>query len=203
MAGFLNLVLHRSNNHNICDRLCYKSCFPNPVRYHLATAHCVSVESDLITAQLENIQCDFMSALPCLCTCPDPAKGRRLRQHEHHLPPNQPHHNCNNCHYHNPHGAPQQQQYSYYENVSCQGNPPQICHPYRDAPNAPNASVPQPVGPRKDTMHEVSVNCPYQPGPGPATREIRKTISLPEECSKLHQCLCVNILYACKLYSWL
>ncbi|XP_034436334.1 adapter protein CIKS [Hippoglossus hippoglossus] len=48
--------------------------------------------------------------------------------------------------------------------------------------DAPNASSPQCMAPPRDVMHEVSVNCSLRPGPGPPTGEIRKTISLPEEC---------------------
>ncbi|KAM9339119.1 uncharacterized protein traf3ip2a [Symphorus nematophorus] len=49
--------------------------------------------------------------------------------------------------------------------------------PPNDAPNAPPGSVPL-----RDVVHEVSVEPSFQAGPGPATREIKKTISLPEEC---------------------
>lgn len=58
----------------------------------------------------------------------------------------------------------------------------------KDAPNPPRGSVPLCVAPPRDVMHEVSVGLSLQAGPGPATREIRRTISLPEECSKSHQC---------------
>ncbi|XP_062292960.1 E3 ubiquitin ligase TRAF3IP2 [Scomber scombrus] len=98
----------------------------------------------------------------------DPVKWSCLRQYPRHPPANPPRHNYNNCHHHNPREEPQHHHQSW--------NAPQNWQRPNDAP------VPQPVAPARDTMHEVSVNCPFQPGPGPDTREIRKTISLPEEC---------------------
>ncbi|KAM7394999.1 hypothetical protein PAMA_006647 [Pampus argenteus] len=117
--------------------------------------------------------------LPLMSDGPDPVQGRCHRQCTGHLSANPPPHNYSNYHYrHNypadPHRAPQQHQESW--------NAPQSRLPLSDVPNAPRASVPQCVAPARDVMHEVSVNCSYQAGPGPATREIRRTISLPEEC---------------------
>lgn len=59
------------------------------------------------------------------------------------------------------------------------------CHrPQLNNANNFRGAAPPPVDhPR---MHEVSVSPSMQAGPGPATREIRKTISLSEECSKSH-----------------
>ena len=153
--------------------------------------------------------CDFMSAPPCLCADRDPVKGSCLRQCPCHPPANPPRHNYNNCHYHDPQEEPQQHHQSRYENDSCS-----VCHYdlifsalihiilstdvmdhlviclHRNAPQnrqrINDVRVPPPVAPARDMLHEVSVNSPFQPGPGPDTREIRKTISLPEECSKSH-----------------
>lgn len=44
--------------------------------------------------------------------------------------------------------------------------------------------VPRRVSPGQELMREVSVERSFPKDPVPATREIRKTISLPEECSK-------------------
>ncbi len=54
----------------------------------------------------------------------------------------------------------------------------------KDAPNVPHGCDGQCVAPSRDVVHEVSVDRSFHAGPGPATREIKKTISLPEECSK-------------------
>lgn len=45
-------------------------------------------------------------------------------------------------------------------------------------------SAPRHVAPHPDMLHEVSVGHSSPAGARSATREIRKTISLPEECSK-------------------
>lgn len=55
----------------------------------------------------------------------------------------------------------------------------------KNAPNAVQNDVPlQETLPPSDVMQEVSVNFSPQAGLGQNIREIRKTISLPEECSK-------------------
>lgn len=46
----------------------------------------------------------------------------------------------------------------------------------------------------RDRMYEVSVDPYFQVPPGPATREIRRTINLPKECSMSH----CNILFTKK-----
>ncbi|XP_044233186.1 E3 ubiquitin ligase TRAF3IP2 [Thunnus albacares] len=112
--------------------------------------------------------------------CPDPVKGSCLRQCACHLPANPPRRNYN--HYKHdypvdPHQKPQQYQQSW--------NTPQSRLQPKDAPNVPHASVPQCVVPARDVMHEVSVNYSFQADPGPATGEIRRTISLPEECRNI------------------
>ncbi|XP_058470419.1 E3 ubiquitin ligase TRAF3IP2 isoform X1 [Solea solea] len=95
------------------------------------------------------------SLRPCACCLP---KGLR------------PHHSHNSHHHKqdypaDPHQQPEHKQQSW--NASA----------LRDAPHVPQE-------PPRDVMHEVSVKCSFQAGPGPgsATGEIRKTISLPEEC---------------------
>ncbi|XP_034018244.1 adapter protein CIKS isoform X2 [Thalassophryne amazonica] len=55
---------------------------------------------------------------------------------------------------------------------------PQSCNPH-------NAPQPRYAAPPRDVMHEVSACPSFQAGPGAATREIRRTISLPEECRKV------------------
>ncbi|AWP19570.1 putative adapter protein CIKS [Scophthalmus maximus] len=52
----------------------------------------------------------------------------------------------------------------------------------KDVPNAPHGCPPQCVAPSRDVMHEVSVDFSSQAVVGTAKREIKKTISLPEEC---------------------
>lgn len=65
-------------------------------------------------------------------------------------------------------------------------------------PNVPYGSVPnQRVGPPRELMHEVSVYGSIQACPGPATGEIRKTISLSEEYSKSRQCPWTNLCSLC------
>ncbi|XP_053301028.1 E3 ubiquitin ligase TRAF3IP2 [Pleuronectes platessa] len=85
-------------------------------------------------------------------------------------------HNNRSCHYKHghpadPHHEPQDRQQSW--RVSQKRQQPE---------DTPNASSPQCMAPPRDVMHEVSVNCSLRPGPAAFTGEIRKTISLPEEC---------------------
>ncbi|XP_047429053.1 E3 ubiquitin ligase TRAF3IP2 [Mugil cephalus] len=49
-----------------------------------------------------------------------------------------------------------------------------------NAPDDSHGSVPRCVAPVREVMHEVSVDHSFHAGP--VTREVRKTISLPEEC---------------------
>ncbi|KAF6728349.1 Adapter protein CIKS [Oryzias melastigma] len=51
--------------------------------------------------------------------------------------------------------------------------------------NAGQASSPQKAAAPIDVMHERSVDPCVLPGPGPVTREVRRTISLPEESRKV------------------
>ncbi|XP_018555239.1 E3 ubiquitin ligase TRAF3IP2 isoform X1 [Lates calcarifer] len=106
---------------------------------------------------------------------PNPKQGS---YHRHCVccPPSNLH--CNYGHYkHYPadsHQKPQHHQQSW--------DPSQNRLQLKDAPNPPQEPVPPCMAPPRDVMHEVSVDCSFQAGSGPATREIRKTISLPEEC---------------------
>lgn len=88
---------------------------------------------------------------------PDPALGSCLQQCACHRPAEPPHHN-----------------YNYYDNQRPQSwnPPPKRTYP----PNIPNA----PYG--SDVMREVSVERSVPAFPGEPIREIKKTISLPEEC---------------------
>ncbi|XP_008304759.1 adapter protein CIKS [Stegastes partitus] len=86
-------------------------------------------------------------------------------------PANQLHPNNNRRHYnpcHYPAGPAQEPQ------------PHQQLNPQHR--NVPRGSVPQFAAPPRDVMLEVSVDPSHPTGPRAATREVRKTISLPEEC---------------------
>ncbi|XP_032398349.1 adapter protein CIKS isoform X2 [Etheostoma spectabile] len=105
---------------------------------------------------------------------PNPMQGSRLRQCACCPPANLPRHN--NIYYHQEHGypadpckEPQHHQPSWT---------PPCDRQQRDA-------APGSVAPLRDVMHEVCVNPSLQAGPGPATKEIRRTISLSEECRKV------------------
>ncbi|KAL6096219.1 traf3ip2 [Pungitius sinensis] len=100
---------------------------------------------------------------------PNPMQGRRLRQCTCCPPANQPLHNNYKHHYTRDHQAD-----SWHEPRRYLQNPV--------LPNIQQASVPnQRVGPPRELIHEVSVHGSLQAGPGPATGEIRRTISLSEE----------------------
>lgn len=73
---------------------------------------------------------------------------------------------------------------------------------FKDPPNAPHGSFPQCVAPSRDVIHEVSVDRSYQAGPGPATREIKRTINLPEECSKAHWSPCMDMCTQCSAHDF-
>ncbi|KAI3364664.1 hypothetical protein L3Q82_010845, partial [Scortum barcoo] len=112
---------------------------------------------------------------------PYPIQRSRLRQCACCPPANLPPHHDNYRDYPaNPRGGPRHHQQA--RNLPCNGPQP------REVPNTPHGSVPQYGNPPIDVMHEISVEPSFQaglgpgPSPGPATREIRKTISLPEEC---------------------
>ncbi|XP_039638532.1 E3 ubiquitin ligase TRAF3IP2 isoform X2 [Perca fluviatilis] len=107
---------------------------------------------------------------------PNPMQGSRLRQCACCPPANLPRHNNN--YYHHEHDYPAD---------PCkepQHHQPSRTPPYNrlERKDAPHGSVPQYMAPQRDVMHEVSVNRSLQAGPGPATREFRRTISLSEEC---------------------
>ncbi|XP_076612623.1 uncharacterized protein traf3ip2a [Chaetodon auriga] len=96
------------------------------------------------------------------CACCPPANLAQLNKYYHHYKHDFPV---------DPNQEPQHQQ-----------NHPHNRLQLKEAPNAPHGSAPQCVNPPRDVMHEVSVNRSLQAGPDPATREIKRTISLPEEC---------------------
>ncbi|KAK5880593.1 hypothetical protein CesoFtcFv8_023605 [Champsocephalus esox] len=95
-------------------------------------------------------------------------------------PPAQLHHHTNNNHLYkyeypaDPCGEPQRPQQSR--------NSPHTRLQLKDGPNPLHGSVAQRAAPAWDVMREVSVHRSLQPDPGPATQEMRRTISLPEEC---------------------
>ncbi|XP_074471787.1 E3 ubiquitin ligase TRAF3IP2 isoform X2 [Sebastes fasciatus] len=106
---------------------------------------------------------------------PNIMQGSRLRQCACCPPANLPRHHNNYYPYKRDYPAdpceePQRHQQSW--------NPP---HNRLQLKDAPHGSVPHCVAPPRDVMHEVSVDRSFQAGPGPATREIRRTISLSEE----------------------
>ncbi|XP_041814742.1 E3 ubiquitin ligase TRAF3IP2 [Chelmon rostratus] len=110
---------------------------------------------------------------------PGPAQGRFLRQCACCPPANLAHLNNHNRHYKHdypadPHQEPQHPRQSW--------NPPRNRLQLQDAPIPPRGSAPQCVNPPRDVLHEVSVNRSFQAGPELPTREMRRTVSLPEEC---------------------
>ncbi|KAK5853403.1 hypothetical protein PBY51_007190 [Eleginops maclovinus] len=64
-------------------------------------------------------------------------------------------------------------------------NPPHNRLQLKDDPKPPHGSVAQRAAPAWDVMREVSVHRSLQHDPGPDTQEIRRTISLPEECRNI------------------
>ncbi|XP_035534977.1 adapter protein CIKS-like [Morone saxatilis] len=109
----------------------------------------------------------------------NPMPGSFPRQCACCLPANLPRLDNNYRHYKydypvDPHQEPQYRQQSW--------NSPNDGLQHKQAPNAPHGSAPRFVAPHRDLMHEVSVDRSFQAGPGPATREIRRTISLSKEC---------------------
>uniref|UniRef100_A0A1A7WI78 E3 ubiquitin ligase TRAF3IP2 n=1 Tax=Iconisemion striatum TaxID=60296 RepID=A0A1A7WI78_9TELE len=60
-------------------------------------------------------------------------------------------------------------------------NRPQIRLPYQVAPHIHHRASPQCAPLPGDVMHEISVNSSSLAGPGAATKEVKRTISLPEE----------------------
>ncbi|XP_030577529.1 adapter protein CIKS isoform X2 [Archocentrus centrarchus] len=111
---------------------------------------------------------------------PSPLQGSCLRPCGCFPPANLPHHNNNNYYDRGypagPHQEPQPHQ---------QLNPFQNTQPPKGAPNVHSHSVPQFAAPHPDMLHEVSVGRAGPAGTGSVTREIKKTISLPEECRKV------------------
>ncbi|XP_070782119.1 E3 ubiquitin ligase TRAF3IP2 [Enoplosus armatus] len=112
---------------------------------------------------------------------PNPMPGKCLKQCACCPPANLPLRNNNYCHFKHYYQAdPHQEAQHHQQSRNLPFYRPQL----KDAPHTPRGSVPQCETPPRDVMHEVSLDHSLVagPGPGPATREIRKTISLPEEC---------------------
>ncbi|XP_071755372.2 E3 ubiquitin ligase TRAF3IP2 [Centroberyx gerrardi] len=108
--------------------------------------------------------------------CPDPVQGSCVRQCACQLPVNLPRQNYNyyNCNQNFPADPQRERQHLPPSWTKLQ---------LKGAPNAPSMNVPQCVGPPREVMGEVSVFPSFQ---APAvTQEIRRTISLPEECRNL------------------
>ncbi|XP_067338592.1 E3 ubiquitin ligase TRAF3IP2 isoform X2 [Channa argus] len=104
---------------------------------------------------------------------PNPKQPNCLRQCGCHPAADLPHHNYNHHHFKFDHlGDPHR--------VAQQNQHPQ--NPRQQHKDVPNGSVPQGAGSSRDVVYEVSVDRSIPAGPGHATREIRRTISLPEEC---------------------
>uniref|UniRef100_A0A3P8RZV1 E3 ubiquitin ligase TRAF3IP2 n=1 Tax=Amphiprion percula TaxID=161767 RepID=A0A3P8RZV1_AMPPE len=94
-------------------------------------------------------------------------------------PAHQLHHNNNRGHHnpnHYPAGPAQEHQPHQQLNRQQQGMQ------HRNAPNVPRGSLPPCAAPPRDVMLEVSVDRSNQADLRAATREVRKTISLPQEC---------------------
>ncbi|KAK9531179.1 hypothetical protein VZT92_010621 [Zoarces viviparus] len=110
---------------------------------------------------------------------PSATQDSHLRQCVCCTPANPPRHNDNNYHYKRDNPAdPCNELHRYQQSRS----PPYDRLQLKDGPNPHYGSVPnQRVGPPREVMHEVGVYGSLQAGPGPNTREIRKTISLSEE----------------------
>nr|XP_046229481.1 E3 ubiquitin ligase TRAF3IP2 isoform X2 [Scatophagus argus] len=92
---------------------------------------------------------------------PDPVQGSFLRQCACCPPAKMPHPIRNSPH----------QEFRHHQQLR---NP--------NAPNGPHGPPPQCANSLGEVIHEVSVNYPILPDPLPATKEFRRTISLPEEC---------------------
>ncbi|KAK2856636.1 hypothetical protein Q5P01_005371 [Channa striata] len=129
----------------------------------------------------------LMSDNNCVFSSRHPAAGRSPKQHNClkqcacHPAANPPHH-YNHLHYKfdhpgDPHHGPQQHQPSQ--------NPSPNWQKLKEVPNLPCGSVAQCAGPPRDVVCEVSVDRSIPAGQGHATREIRRTISLPEECRQV------------------
>ncbi|XP_034999256.1 E3 ubiquitin ligase TRAF3IP2 [Hippoglossus stenolepis] len=109
--------------------------------------------------------------------CPNPKQGAFPRNCACCPPRDLRRHNYRSCHH--KHGFPAD---PHHEPQDHQQESRRVSQKRQQPQDAPNASSPQCMAPPRDVMHEVSVNCSLRPGPGPPTGEIRKTISLPEEC---------------------
>ncbi|XP_036941767.1 E3 ubiquitin ligase TRAF3IP2-like [Acanthopagrus latus] len=113
---------------------------------------------------------------PGQCACCPPANLPRLTNNYHYYKNDNPMY---------PHQGPRHYQQSR--------NPPRSRLQIKDGPNSTHGSVHQCVAPLGDVIHEVSVQRSFQADPGPATREIRKTVSLPDECRNVFITYSVDI----------
>ncbi|XP_059212590.1 E3 ubiquitin ligase TRAF3IP2 [Centropristis striata] len=111
---------------------------------------------------------------------PNPMQGRP-RQTACCPPANQPHHNNNYYHFKHEYPADPRQEPPHQQQQQQQ---PWNPNNRAQRQNGPYGSEPQFVAPR-DVMQEVSVGPSLPLGPVQTTREIRRTISLPEECRKV------------------
>ncbi|XP_042360039.1 E3 ubiquitin ligase TRAF3IP2 [Plectropomus leopardus] len=109
-----------------------------------------------------------------------PMQGSRLRQCACCTPANLPRHK--NYYYQYRHNYPADPREEPQHHQQSRDPPHNRLQFNKDAPHSPHGSVPQCVAPPRDVMREVSVERSLVAGPGLATREIRRTISLPEEC---------------------
>ncbi|XP_034756896.1 adapter protein CIKS isoform X2 [Etheostoma cragini] len=98
---------------------------------------------------------------PRQCACCPPANLPRHYNDYYHQEPGYPADPCREPQHHQPSWTP-------------------TCNRLQRRDPAPGS-----VAPLRDVMHEVCVNPSLQAGPGPATKEIRRTISLSEECRKV------------------
>ncbi|XP_054474833.1 E3 ubiquitin ligase TRAF3IP2 [Anoplopoma fimbria] len=109
---------------------------------------------------------------------PNPMQGGPVRHCACCPPADLPRHNYNYYPYNHGYPADPCDEPQRYQQSR---NPPHERLQLKDAPNTRYGSVPQHVGPPREVMHEVSVCRSLQEGPGLATKEIRRTISLSEE----------------------
>uniref|UniRef100_UPI0037E7B7A8 E3 ubiquitin ligase TRAF3IP2 n=1 Tax=Semicossyphus pulcher TaxID=241346 RepID=UPI0037E7B7A8 len=105
-------------------------------------------------------------------------------------PANLSHHNYNGSHNKPGYPVDPRQQPRHHQPS---WNPPHDMQQFRAAPNDPRGSGPQVVAPLRDVMHEVSVGPSFPAGPGPATREIKRVVSLPEHCRNVFITYSVDI----------
>ncbi|XP_041716699.1 E3 ubiquitin ligase TRAF3IP2 isoform X1 [Coregonus clupeaformis] len=166
--------------------------FPGPPNWHqpqdCSLEGAEHLEAPLpLRSDLNNIHCvppSHPAHMPP--QCPDPVHGRCQRLYTCQKPVNQTRPLYNHHHYNHLHPTAPQQELQQYP-PSWTPKAQKILYG-QEALKAPSCNLPQCVAPPREVMSEVSVVPPYQATPGQpdgggtVTQELRKTISLPEEC---------------------